>query len=476
MNDQKSVSSDENEDQFDSVRESKYLTSDENSCENNTIFIKQTPKFFFNSEKPKTETRQINEIRESLERDAGSERLGRKTRTASFEEEAPLDRGDSAESNPNLKEVSEESSCQNDLFSIDNLSLYTVSKKSSILKNYSSLNRESYAHINKKSIFSNNLVDLNKIKWHLIQEKSKNLINRMQTGQSFEKKRFYEEIIKIIVGFEGENELKRKQTVNNSLKKFKTRFLEKSFLKNQNEMGDLSDQKPGETTCVFYPNQKFTLFWQMLISVLLFYVTFMLTYELTFISNPSLFFEVSEYITSVIFFLDVLFNLNLAFYNSKQKLIVSRKRIVLRYLKFWFWLDMVSAFPFFIFSFFEQNHIFQNVKTTKIFKYFKIVRLSRLVKFVKNLFPRSQKESYKFNSLRFKSNIFRLMKHLLVVMILSHFFACIFYSLPLSMYPQTNWLVARGLQDKSPFEKYLFSMHWMIETVITVGYGEVKFR
>lgn len=317
------------------------------------------------------------------------------------------------------------------------------------------------------------MVDLNQIKRHLIQEKRKCQIDRAQTYKSIQKKMFYEQIIEIIVGFEGENELKRQRTIQTSLKKFKTKS------PNQNKATDnqktlLGNQK--KTRCLFLPNDKFTFLWQTMISGLLLYVTFLLTYEVAFVTRPNFFFEVSEYVTSVVFFFDVLFNLNLAFFNSKQKLVLSRKRIVLRYLKFWFWLDLVSAFPFYLFSVFKENYIFQNVKSTKIFKYIKIIRLSRLVKFMKKLFPKSQKDRYKLFSLRFKSNVFRLMKHLLVVMLISHFFACIFYSLPLAIYPHSNWLVTRGLQDRPPFEKYLFSLHWMVETVITVGYGENKFR
>jgi hypothetical protein len=53
-----------------------------------------------------------------------------------------------------------------------------------------------------------------------------------------------------------------------------------------------------------------------------------------------------------------------------------------------------------------------------------------------------------------------------------HFITCISYSIPVQFSPDVNWVVLRNIQNRTVFEKYLFSLHWMVETFITVGYGE----
>jgi hypothetical protein len=360
---------------------------------------------------------------------------------------------------------------------MENLSLYT--RQSSILKNFSKQKNHSIPNESRNySKFSDNLIDLQKIKRNLIREKKKNLIRDNVMNNSNSSKKIYEEILEIIISYEEDNEIKRQLTIKRSKEKFiSDNYLIRTKTAPNNEHKLLKKQtmnkKPG---CLFLPSDKFTNFWQSMITIVLFYVTFMLTFELTFITNPNLFFRISEYITSVLFTLDIFFNFNLSYYKSTQKLVYSRKKIAIKYLKFWFWMDIISAFPFYIFDFFKDYNYIQNIKTTKIFKYVKIVRLSRLVKYFSKIFPKESKKRYQLVSLYMKNNISRLVKHLFIVLIISHFFSCIFYLLPLKINPDVNWVVQKNIQNKSPFEQYLFSLHWMIETVITVGYGEIQFK
>lgn len=355
------------------------------------------------------------------------------------------------------------------MFSINHFSLYT--RQSSILKNFSNYKRNT--NVYKKSIYSrksSHLVDLEKIKKHLIREKKKKLFDdNSSIKHTPTNKNFNEEIIEIILLNEKEESLNKKNNPSNDqavLHNDKIDLNTKNSLKNNKTLGKY----------LFLPTNKCTQIWQSIVTLLLFYITFMLTYELTFIEQPTLFFRISEYTTSVIFFLDILFNFNLSYYKSTQNLVYSRKKIALNYLKFWFWMDIISAFPFYIFDFFKKYNFIQNIKTTKVFKYIKIVRLSRLVKYFSKIFPNSDKDRYKLTTVYMKNNASRLMKHLLIVLIISHFFACMFYLFPLKFNPQKNWVIQRNLQNNTAFEKYLFSMHWMIETVITVGYGEIQFR
>ncbi len=46
-----------------------------------------------------------------------------------------------------------------------------------------------------------------------------------------------------------------------------------------------------------------------------------------------------------IFMFDIVLNFNTAIY-KKGNLIYDRKKIILSYLKLWFWLDIMSSFPY----------------------------------------------------------------------------------------------------------------------------------
>lgn len=227
---------------------------------------------------------------------------------------------------------------------------------------------------------------------------------------------------------------------------------------------------------LFFPRDRLSQVWNTLISIMLIYVTFILTFELSFIEEPTLFFKISEYVTSFIFMLDIFFNLNFSYYDITGKPVVSRRKIVCKYLKSWFLVDLVSSFPFYLFTDSRRDSILQSIKTIKILRYLKVVRFLRLLKFVKRYFPQKLRNRTNAHFVKFKSNFERLIEHLFVSLIFAHCFSCFFYAVPYNFSPQTNWVLARNLQDKTPFEKYLFSLHWMIETMITVGYGENTFK
>lgn len=226
---------------------------------------------------------------------------------------------------------------------------------------------------------------------------------------------------------------------------------------------------------LFFPNSICCKVWDYFISFILIYVTFVLTFEIAFLEDPPLFFKVSEYVTTIFFFLDILYNFNKAYMNREGRLVVLRRRIACNYLKCWFWIDVVASFPFFLLTSTTSGSLSQGLKTTKILRIMNIVRLFRLAKLVKELFPRDTRKRSKKYFAKFKKNSERLVVHSFVVLIICHVFACAVYVLPKSFSPEQNWIEERGLLDRSSVEMYLFSMHWMVETIITVGYGENPF-
>lgn len=228
---------------------------------------------------------------------------------------------------------------------------------------------------------------------------------------------------------------------------------------------------------LFYPKDIFTNVWNTVISIVLLYVTFVMTFELAFIDEPSTYFLVSEYLTTAFFGFDILFNFNRAYSDKKDTLVTSRKKIALNYLKSWFFLDLVSFFPFFMFSKVNSKlGITIGLKTLKILKVLNIVRLIRLIKIIKKIALYQLKDPVHRLKRNIKKNYERLAVHCILIVIICHLFACFFYFFPRLVSPDNNWVVHRNLENGHHFEKYLYSMHWIFETIITVGYGEVPIK
>ena len=223
---------------------------------------------------------------------------------------------------------------------------------------------------------------------------------------------------------------------------------------------------------IIYPKDRIAKIWNVIISIVILYVTFFMTFEIAFLDTPPQFFVISEYISTGIFGIDIMINFNRAYLNKKKMFEVSRKKIAKKYLKTWFFIDLLSFFPFFLFSEFGKFGLSMGLKTLKFLKILNIVRLLRLIKIIKEILYKKFRDPIEKHQATVKRNVERLSIHLLLILITCHLFACIYYAIPLWGQPEKNWIVQRNLQSFEAFDKYLFSMHWMIETMITVGYGE----
>jgi hypothetical protein len=198
---------------------------------------------------------------------------------------------------------------------------------------------------------------------------------------------------------------------------------------------------------------------------------------MAFIEEIIDFFVISEYVITVIFGLDIIFNFNRAYKNKKGEVIDQRKLIVKRYLKGWFFLDFVSFFPFFLFNRLDNTlGLTSGLKTLKILKILNIVRLIRLIKIIKKLTINKLRDPGYRSKQNIKKNYERLAVHCLLILISSHVFSCLFYFIPKLVSPEDNWIVNRKLENHNSMHKYLYCIHWIIETIITVGYGEVPIR
>lgn len=101
----------------------------------------------------------------------------------------------------------------------------------------------------------------------------------------------------------------------------------------------------GLTKVVFKPESMLKIFMDIFSMVLILYemllVPLILSFDLTVSKGLNNF---STFI-SIYFMIDVAMNFNTAYYH-KGNLIFDRKKIILNYLKLWFWLDLLSTFPY----------------------------------------------------------------------------------------------------------------------------------
>ena len=212
----------------------------------------------------------------------------------------------------------------------------------------------------------------------------------------------------------------------------------------------------------------------------LFYIPLKMAKNDCFCGNENIFNIFLLYFVDILYIVDFCLGFFKAYFNFRFKIIKNNKRIVFHYLKTDCSIDFLEAIPFFTYSKFlckisydakscfrfnmpNSLIILKILTNLKIFKIFKVRNKRKNVTF-----------NYLFNL--FSENYFfeKLIDNLLdfsFCFLAFHFFVCLNIFLSKQTYP--NWLLANNSQDNDFIHNYIISSYSLIETLTTVGYGDV---
>jgi hypothetical protein len=112
--------------------------------------------------------------------------------------------------------------------------------------------------------------------------------------------------------------------------------------------------------------------WQVFLALLVFYSAWMSPFELGFLDEPSLSLSIIDNSVNLLFCIDIVLTFFVAYYDKLTYLLVDKQgKIVMRYLKSWFLLDVISTIPYEFVRQLLPNDI-------NIYGYFGLLRLWRL--------------------------------------------------------------------------------------------------
>lgn len=227
---------------------------------------------------------------------------------------------------------------------------------------------------------------------------------------------------------------------------------------------------------VISPFSLFKNIWIVIISGSLIYTAWVFPFRLAF--EPEFSIETLQGWANLDFALDVLFMLDIgvnalsAFENEDGNLVYRKIDIMREYLKFWFWIDLLSCFPF---SLLGSESIFavtnQFMKISKLPKLFRLLRLMKLVKMKTFSYNKSIK-----HLLERKKAIMTLLKECHSYFFLIHIASCLMYYAV--QYEEqedmgNTWTLHEGLSNKSLFQKYLTAFYFVMTIMVTTGFGNI---
>lgn len=228
---------------------------------------------------------------------------------------------------------------------------------------------------------------------------------------------------------------------------------------------------------IVHPHGKFRYYWDMTTLLFMLWVVidvpFMVAFDVAIDVNVWDWHRIISLMVDVFFMLDVILNFNTGVEIGG---IVSMDRIVIAkdYLKSWFWIDIVSAFPLDLVlqgsagsNSANSTQVVKLAKMGRVVRMFKLIRLLRIAR-VMRVVSRLEYTMSTQEAMR------TLWKFFAVVVICCHLFSCAFYAIGVAYNGPDEW--ANGVDESvnTLFAKYVACFYWAIMTTTTIGYGDVS--
>lgn len=246
-----------------------------------------------------------------------------------------------------------------------------------------------------------------------------------------------------------------------------------------------------QETFIIHPYSLFKTMWDLIVAFALFYNLTVIPYKLAFFNHEEYYrekFIVEQIPWDFVFILDII----MTFYTGVIKdgidseVIIDPKTIRSTYLKGWFVVDVLAAFPFdVIFTavsflverFFinetgvvsdNQGAFFDTFRLVKLLKFTTLVRILRVSKFMRILRQWEEVIDFQYDDMLMSIQI---VNQLALIIGFSHFSGCLQYAVCVGK-PDT-WVTYRELDYSKPaFDRYVWSVFRAVSQMLCIGYGE----
>lgn len=214
---------------------------------------------------------------------------------------------------------------------------------------------------------------------------------------------------------------------------------------------------------------------------LMMYIAFFLPYKLAFWDHDPIAIKVIDYMIDIFFLLDIFVNFLTSYHEPlTNSTVISPKLIAITYLKGWFFFDFIAVLPvdlilvLFMNEDSQSSHNLATLKLARLIRLYRLYRLVRLIKMLKTGRLCTNIQNAVESVFSFDGSNLRLAKLFLIVSFLVHIMTCAWYYFSkFNNHGRDTWVFRYGFLDLLPTELYTISLYWSIQTVTTVGFGDI---
>jgi len=218
--------------------------------------------------------------------------------------------------------------------------------------------------------------------------------------------------------------------------------------------------------CAVPQDNKYVMIWSLFILSLVVYTVLWTPYTVASSSDSedSAASFIWDRVLDSLFFLDVVLQFFLTYEDPITGMeIFEVKQIARRYLELWFWIDVISVFPYDLVVLYVGGGN-SDLGSLSAIRMFRLLKLFKVVAFKRLLTRLEARYALNFDYIE-------LLKYCVQVMFIIHLLAC--GLMLLGKDSSNSWIVAEGLEQAKSGEKYLIAFYWATMTLSTIGYGDI---
>lgn len=166
----------------------------------------------------------------------------------------------------------------------------------------------------------------------------------------------------------------------------------------------------------------------------------------------------------LLFLIDMVLSFLVNYHDPEEnKVVYDSKKIVQRYLGGWFAVDLISILPFDILVIYKAEY--KKLRVMRLIKLLRLGKASRLIK----------EDDGDVAEAAMDYNILNLIMFIVMIVLFSHWMACVWMLVATMEDSPKNWLHPNGEEgyEEDVYRDYFASLYFSVMTVTTIGYGDI---